>query len=128
MSYIFNGHNSEYGILLNQRAISAEQFGIPHLNGEQFRELLERIHLLEEGILQTLSNEKLSQTYNGWQSFFYNRRCEIIKNIYRYNNENKFERALLLIGAEHRKPIMDMSPEFEKSNNCDLNWNFNYFN
>ena len=105
-----------------------EQHGFPYLNSEQCRKLLERKHWLEGEILQDLNLEKLSETYKAWLNFIDRRRNEMIKNIYNHINFNKYERALFLIGAEHRAPIIEKIPNFKKYNKLGLNWVFNFFN
>jgi hypothetical protein len=69
----------------------------------------------------------LYQTYKRWLSFIDIRRNEMIKNIYSYSDRNKYERALFLGGAEHRKGIIDKIPMFEENIKCQVTWNVNYF-
>jgi len=40
---------------------------------------------------------------------------------------HSLKRALFLVGAEHRRPIMDKISRLEKDNSPELNWVFNYF-
>ncbi len=125
--HLFSSHSPEYNYLSNQHRLWSGQFGFPYLNSDQCGELLERKHFIEEIILQNINDEKLSQTYKDWLNLQDRRRDEMIKNINNYSDLNKYERALFLIGTEHRKPIMDKIPKFEIKNKRGLNWNFNYF-
>ncbi len=55
------------------------------------------------------------------------RENEMLKNIYSYCNQKKYENALFLVGAEHRWPLIEKISKLEKENELKLNWNFNYF-
>lgn len=127
MFEIFSINNPEYDYLSNQLGLLRKQFGFPYLNSEKCQVLFERMHFLEDEIVQDLNLKKLTQTYNGWLNFMEERDNEMIRNIYNYSNLNKYKRALFLVGVEHRKSIMDKIHEFEKNNKIHLAWNFNYF-
>lgn len=115
----------EYRYLSSQHEKWSKRLGFPYLNSDQCRELLERIHFLENAILRRVNHAKLSQTYKSWLDIHDRRENEMIKNIYSYSDLNKYNRALFLIGAEHRKSIIDKVPEFEKNNKLELSWIFN---
>ncbi|MCW9705798.1 hypothetical protein [Fodinibius salsisoli] len=120
-------HNQEYRYLSSQHEKCSERFGFPYLNSIQCIELLGRTHSLEADILRIMNHRKLSQIYNDWLYIHDKREKEMINNIYSYSNQEKYSKALFLIGAEHRKSIIDKIPFFEKNNKLVLNWNFNYF-
>lgn len=124
----FEVHSAEYSDLSNQHTLKVEQHGFPYLNSNQCSEILERKHLLEKMMLANSNHAELSETHKKWLGFIESRRIGMIKNIYQYAAHIKFKTALFLLGAEHRKPIIYKISEFEKSNNCKLIWNDNYFN
>ena len=124
---IIGYHSPEYNDLSDQHAIMVEQYGFPYLNSDQCEELLERRRLLEEEIVRIINHEQISQKHKGWLDYINRRENEMINNIYKYSALHKYNRALFLIGAEHRKPIMDKLPKYEKNNKPELNWIFNYF-
>ncbi len=127
MSSIFKYHSSEYSNLSNHWGYLPGQFGFPYLNSRQCKEFLERKRFLENVLVQTLNHEKLSNRHKDWTNFNDERESEMIRNIYNYCKLDKYKNALFLVGAEHKKPIMDKIPEFEKKNQVQLDWNFNYF-
>jgi hypothetical protein len=51
----------------------------------------------------------------------------MVKNIYKYSEINDINDAIFLVGAEHRKPIIDMINNTEIANHKKINWNFGYF-
>jgi len=117
----------QYNILLAQHNILSQLVGFPYLNSYQFSELSERRISLEKSILKKMNHEKWLITYKRWEDIIERRENEMVKNIYNYCDRNKYTKAVFLIGAEHKKPIMDKILKFETQNKNDLNWNFNYF-
>jgi len=73
---------------------------------------------------RTIDHEKLDQVYKNWIDEIENRENEMIRNIYNYMKPEKYERALFLVGAEHRKPIMQKIQEYESKETFKLNWTF----
>ncbi|MDR6845814.1 hypothetical protein [Flavobacterium granuli] len=117
----------EYNILLAQHNILSQLVGFPYLNSNQYSELSERRISLEKIILKNINHEKWFLTYKRWRDIIELRENEMVKNIYNYCDRNKYTKAVFLIGAEHKKPIMDKILKFETQNRKKLNWNFNYF-
>jgi len=83
---------------------------------------------MEVDILRMINHEKMFQTYKSLLGIIDKRENEMIKNIYSYSALNNYNKALFLIGAEHRKPIMDKVQKIEKNYKPKLNWIFDYFN
>jgi len=46
----------------------------------------------------------------------------MLQNIYNYSKENQYNQAVFLIGARHRKSIMQKIIEYEKISEIKLNW------
>ena len=126
MFRLFN-QNYEYNNLSNQQETFTEQAGFRFLNSDHCGEIMERSHYLEEVILGSINNEKLSQTYKSWLAVLDNRRNEMIENIYSYSELNNYNKALFLVGTEHKKPIIDKLSKFQKNSKPALHWIFNYF-
>jgi len=124
---IFSYHSPEYIHLSAQHAFLTERDGFPYLNSYQCEEILERRIFLEKEIVRTINHEQLSQKHKGWLEYHDMRENEMVKNIYKYSALHKYNFSLFLVGAEHRKPIMDKLPEYEKNNKPEINWIFNYF-
>lgn len=123
---IFN-HSLEYRYLSSQLNFLSEQNGFSYLNSNHFSELMARKRLLEEHLLRKINNEKLLKTYNDWLNIHDIRENEMINNIYSYCKSNKFNRALFIIGAEHRQPMKEKIPTYEKNSNLKINWTFDFF-
>lgn len=126
MFNVFSSYN-EYQELEIMKGELTYLHGFPFLNSNQCKEILEQLHLLENKILRLLNHERLYLTHKKWFDIIDIREKTMMDNIYNYSIQNKYNNALFLIGAEHRKPIMDLVPKFEKTKNLELRWNFNYF-
>jgi hypothetical protein len=130
---ICNDYNPEYNFLASHIPYWTEVYGFPFLNGDRCSELLLRKKSLEKQILdtlrkdnnqRTLDHEKLDQVFKNWIDEIENRENEMIRNIYNYMKPEKYQRALFLVGAEHRKSIMQKIQEYERKETFKLNWTF----
>jgi hypothetical protein len=125
---LFGRHSSEYSSLYKQRQHLADNNGFPYLNSKEWTMLSERMDVLEQEVIKKINNEKLYQRAKDWSNELDVRENEMIKNIYSYVENNKYEKGLFLVGVEHRRKMMDKIPEFEKNHHLKIDWNFNYFN
>lgn len=123
---VFDYNSPEYLTLSHEFNDCVEQLGFPYLNSDKASAILERKHFLERQIVKFFNDPSLIQHYGNWLKVMDVRESEMLKNIYEYSIGNKYETGLFLVGAEHRKPIMDKIPEFEKATEQKINWVFNY--
>lgn len=128
ISYIFVNYSPEYNSLYNQRQLLADNNGFPYLNSKEWTMLSERMDVLEQEVIKKINNEKLYQRVKDWSNELDVRENEMIRNIYKYVENNRYEKGLFLVGVEHRRKIMDKIQEFEKNHHLKFDWNFNYFN
>jgi len=119
--------SSVYQDLNNKHICNAERLGFPYLNSNQCSSFFERKRLLEREALEGIGDNHLSEKYNSWLNFVDSRENEMLRTIYNYSDLNKYETAILLVGAEHRKPIFDKIKRFENSTSQKIEWIFDYF-
>lgn len=112
----------EYDGLVSQHRFFTVQYGFPYLNSVQCAALLERKQSIELEIIKNTNQEELSRRYRNWLNLIDSRENEMVRNIYSYSNLEKYEKALFLVGAEHKKPILLKIPEFEKTSLLKLEW------
>ena len=127
MHNTFGYHSDEYKYLSAQHSELTERDGFPYLNSDICIKILERRIFLEKEIVTYIDHEELSLKYKNWSEHNDSREYEMVNNIYKYSALHKYNGALFLVGAEHRKPIMDKLPKYEKYNDTELNWIFDYF-
>ncbi len=73
-----------------------------------------------------MDHDTLNLAYIQWIDQIDERENEMLRNIYSYMESKKYARALFLVGAAHRKPIMDKISRIEEKNKSALNWIFDY--
>ena len=119
-------HDKLYKHLVGQQRHLAELYGFPYLNSKHCSELLANSYMLENQLLPNINHGEVFQMYNEWLNMNDKREDEMIRNIYNYSYQNKYSKALFLVGAAHRKPLIDKILKFEVTNNQNLDWVFDY--
>ena len=120
----FKSKSPEYYHLSNQLLQLAFEFGLPFMNSGQCRAIREQIMLMEKTFLERINHPQFYQVYNNWLVLNDRRENEMIKNI--YNNIGGYNKALFLVGAEHRQPLINKILKFEANHKIKLNWIFDY--
>lgn len=116
--------NDDYKKLNNNIDILAAQEGFQFLNSNHFLELLREKESLEKTIMESnINKNRLLSLYN----LFHleqgeNRENAMLNNIYNYSKANEYTQAILLIGANHRKSIMQKIGQYENLSEIKLNW------
>ena len=64
----------------------------------------------------------LLRIYNSSLEDIDTRENAMLENIYKYSKENLYNQAVFLIGADHRKSILQKFIEYEKMSEIKLNW------
>ncbi|MGC1632640.1 MAG: hypothetical protein WA749_11070 [Gelidibacter sp.] len=116
--------NDDYKKLDNERDVFIEQEGFHFLNSNIFLEFLDRKKIIEKNIIESeIQKNRLLNIYNLFQAEQYdNRENAMLQNIYDYSKENQYNQGVFLIGAEHKKSIMQKITEYEKISEIKLNW------
>lgn len=120
--YIYDNNNEYKKILYKQKQL-AFRYGFNALNSKQFNDLTEMIKTQEEIFYQNTDNEEYRKTYKSWMEYNNNREYEMIKNIYNYSKEHKYNKAIFLVGADHINSIEKKIQEY-KDEQININWIF----
>jgi len=115
---------SEYKEIINERELLIEQEGFDYLNSEIFFDLFEKKRNIEKQLIDNnvFYKNDLLRIFNSFLEDIDTRENAMLKNIYNYSKENQYNQAVFLIGADHRKSIMQKSIEYEKMSEIKLNW------
>lgn len=113
-----------YRNLIDNLMSSERKYGFQFLNSEQCDDLFEKIKTLEQLIIKDNDDEILSRIYQWGNETIDTYENGIIKNVYHYSTENKYNKALMFIGAVHRKSMMQKIQEYEGNEKIKLNWTF----
>ena len=131
--FICKDYSPEYKYLDGLIRYWSEKYGFPFLNNDRCSEIISRKKVLEKQILDALrkdnnqramDHETLNLAYKQWIDQIEDRENEMLRNIYSYMEQKKYDRALFLVGAAHRKSIMQKIQEYESKEKIKLNWKF----
>jgi hypothetical protein len=113
--------NQSYDKVFLENIIKVKQEGFPYLNSIDCYNLLEELHLIEEDVIKNSTDNNLIAGYNSWQNISNARDNEMLNNIYEYSEMHNFDNAVFIIGAEHKKSILEKIKYHEKEK---INWKF----
>jgi len=123
LSQIFKLDGEYYKALLEHYKL-IEMYGFQYLNSEHSETCLEEILKKELIIINRLYSKKLSNLYKLRIETDEKRENEMLNNIYKYSNNHKYNKALMFIGALHRKSIIKKIKERNDKEEQKLNWIF----
>jgi hypothetical protein len=93
-------------------------YGFPFLNSDECEQQLDEIKKLERSLLN--DDELYIKAYQCVDNY----ENDMLKNIYGYSAQNKYDKALMFIGAAHRKTITQKIKEYNDISSVKLNWTF----
>lgn len=123
--FLFNTFikNEDYRNIDNNKEELIQKEGFHFLNNIRFLELLEKKELLERKIIDSESEiDRLRTAYSFHREQINNRENMMLDNIYKYSKENQYNKAVFLLGAKHKKTIIQKITEYEKLSETKLNW------
>ncbi len=126
MFEIFNRNHDYQDLILQLRKYSYES-GFPYLNSIQCETLLAKKYFFEQRLAEGYKQGNLVSVHQTWIRINEFRERQMLANIYKYSELNNFDNAIFLVGAEHRKPIIDLTNQNEIEKEASINWNFRYF-
>lgn len=114
----------EYRTLNNGKETSIKQEGFHYLNSDSFLDFLEKKEVMEKNTMESeIQRGRLLDVYKLFHTEQYdNREKAMLENIYNYSKEDQYNQGVFLIGAEHKKSIMQKITEYEKLSEIKLNW------
>jgi hypothetical protein len=119
---VIEKNSKEYCELVIDEYNRTIEDGFLYINSKENKSLIEKLHIIEKGIVEKFNNENLSRIYKLWNEINNKREDVILKNIYDFSYRNKYDKALLLIGAEHRKSILKKIEKYKMQEEIKLNW------
>lgn len=114
----------EYLKLFSYQIALIEKYGFPIINSDRFIKLIENLQNLEKEILIECGRNDLLEKYMIERQIHNKRELLMLKNIYKYCSENKFDKALFICGAEHRKPFNEKIKLIKDQFDVNVNWHF----
>ncbi len=102
--------------------------GYYFLNSKEYDKINFDKVLMEREMVTRENNRELTLDYVKWMKWNNYREKHWIKLIHEYFHENKFNRAVLMVGAAHRVGLLHKIMELEFNDKSQLTWNFDYLN
>ncbi len=120
------GLTDNYGLnyrnLLATSKRHAANYGFNYLNSNHYNTYIEEIRHAFEAGLEQLNDDKLSQAYRLWNELSDRRENEMLQNIYNFSRDHTYHNAVFLLGAGHRKSIINKIQYCEGEEEVKLNW------
>ncbi len=112
----------EYRELFQHQLSMIGRHGYSFLNSDDCSALVDKLRALEKNVLLEINDSKLISQYEKSANMDSLRENEMIENIYNYGSENKYEKAVFICGAQHRRPVIQKIMERKKQNELGINW------
>ena len=110
----------EYCRLMQLDDDCVREYGFDYLNSERCGELWARVYEdIVSAIKRMNDDPRLVAIYRSWMEKNDLREKAMMEKIHKYCSENTFNKGVFLVGAAHRRPIIDISKE-----QSEIQWDF----
>ena len=117
-------NSSEYRRLMDWHSQYLRRYGFEYLNSDYCSNLWADIHTAMEEILVRLDDAQLTKTYQSWNDVIEQRDQTMIANIYAYSQEHEFSSGVFLVGAAHRRSIIQKIESISKVASVNVKWSY----
>lgn len=107
---------------MDANKISSQMYGFEYLNSLQCQQCYCNVNEAIENGVEKLNDEKFFKILASWKEVIDLRENTMLKNIYSYCQNNKFNNAIFTIGAAHRKSLLDKISIYDKTEQIKINW------
>jgi hypothetical protein len=114
----------EYSQLMNAEARNIAQYGFSYLNSKYCVDSWLSIDAVTTMTLEVIGNAQLLNDNKTWEDVNERREREMMRNIQHYCDANPFNKGIFLLGAAHRRPIMEMAESLSGGRSSSIDWNF----
>lgn len=112
---------AQYRGKYTQRESKENMEGFAYINSEEYGEVQKELNLEEKIILEETENIEFIKLYEWWHALHDERESEMLTNINNHCLNMLFEKAVFLIGAEHRNSIINKTKELVTDN---IKWRY----
>jgi hypothetical protein len=99
-------------------------YGFPYLNSEHCCNFLSEIFADEQATLLMLGDQNLQRTHDLWKQTNALREEAMMRNILLSSKTLQFEKAVFLVGAAHRKSIIEKSTQLFNDPEHIVQWDY----
>ena len=123
MLALFEKYDIYKEILIEQKNM-IDQEGVDFLNSDDYSDMVEKQRAVERKIVEEINNRQLNRIYKSFFEDMEYRENFMLNTIYAYSQENDYGRAVFLIGAGHRRSIIQKVAEYQLREKIKLNWTY----
>jgi len=117
----------EYRNLVDRHIQYVGDYGFKYLNSIYCDDICGQIYCAIDKSLEDIGDDKLFHAYNLWNEINEKREHEMLNNICSYSKNNRFDTGLFLVGAAHRRSIINKINDNAGSEDFQLNWNYDNY-
>jgi len=114
----------DFGNSVNTKDRYAAIYGFKYLNSEHSIAHIEAVSEETMKVLEQINDDSLINAHNAWIEHNNNRENGMLQNIYTHSKDYPYERAVFLLGAAHRKAIIEKIKSRVENEALKLNWSF----
>lgn len=121
----FYKNDDVYKKLVDECKLLTEQRGFDYLNSKNYLDLDEKMKIREKQLIETncLNKNELLRIYElSFKEIIVDREIAMLRNIYNYSKENVYNQAVFLIGARHKKSIMERIIKYDEASEIKVIW------
>ena len=121
----FYKNDDVYKKLVDECKLLTEQHGFDYLNSKNYLDLVEKMKLREKQLIESncFNKNELLRIYElSFKEIIDDREIAMLRNIYNYSKENVYSQAVFLIGARHRKSLMQRIIKYNETSEIKLIW------
>jgi hypothetical protein len=112
-----------YRELSKTSLLNIERGGFNYLNSQHYMNRNNELNAILEAALTTIGDHGFFETYRLWNEVNAKRETEMLRNIYEYSSQHRYNKAVFLIGAGHRKSIIQKVDSYAPSH-VKLYWRY----
>lgn len=116
--------SSVYRRMLDQHSDDTRNYGFPYLNSDRCGHAWSDIYKEAIETVEWIGDLRLRQVYMQWKETIDLRETAMLENINKYSNGSALSHGVLLVGAAHRKALVDKAQQFPSPKATEILWNF----
>lgn len=110
--------------LLDDNKRDQEERGFPYLNSDLCSQRWADIYAAMQDTVDTLKDPVLSERFESWNNTHECRDHAMISNIRQYCRERDLERGVFLVGAAHRRSIIEKLRKEDVDDSDHMEWSW----
>ena len=124
---IVERRSRKYCQLIDTNKYLAAKHGFKYLNSEEYERIEFEINAEIDEIINIVNNNKYSEYWNTWKEIEQERENKMIDNILKYSLDHQYNIGVFIIGAGHRKSIINKIKNYNCNTSNLITWEYNNY-